>query len=316
MMPNLSACETAMELLGRHLWPIPLYPLGIEISDGDEFRITTGKEPIGKAWGRSRPTEAKLRATFQAHPEAGVGIRLGLDGGVIDLEVDGPDGTTSLGGLLGRKATTLGWSSRRGPHHLFQFEPRFLSLKRSTFKLPKFPGLEIRIGVNGAQLHSACPPTVGLDGNLRRWNEHSSIARLPEPAIERLLDLATKPAQSYVGEIAVPASVAGITYGAEALSRECELVAKTAAGTRHDTLRDAALRIASLAKSGVLAWEYGRRQLADSASRSGLSSPEIRDVLDWAWVHAKSRMIHMSSLGRGEREDPLYVSNLNQRGPH
>jgi hypothetical protein len=129
-----------------------------------------------------------LRAIYEAHPGAGVGIRLGPEAGVIDIEVDGPDGEESLTRLLdGVIVPTLGWSSRRGPHHLFRYDSQLERLSKSKIELPELPGLEIRTAANGAQLQSVCPPTVGLDGKPRRWNGHGEIASLPEAAFDFLI---------------------------------------------------------------------------------------------------------------------------------
>ena len=64
---------------------------------------------------------------------------------------------------------------------------------KSIIKLPELPGLEIRIGGNGKQLQSNCPPTIGTDGKPREWNGNDIVADLPE-AVFSFLDAAlTKP---------------------------------------------------------------------------------------------------------------------------
>src|SRR5262249_51106578 len=152
MKDDLSALDTALSLLGHGLWPIATHPRGVIIRNKEGPKVAEGKEPIGEAWGIRKPTEAKLRATYRDHPGAGVGIRLGPDGGVIDLEVDGPDGEESLIKLMGGEIVpTLGWSSRRGPHHLFRYNPRLKHFGRSVIKLPELPGLEIRTAANRMQ---------------------------------------------------------------------------------------------------------------------------------------------------------------------
>ena len=111
---------------------------------------------------------------FRKHPGAGVGVLLGPAGGVIDLEIDGPEGEASLRKLCGGIVPkTLGWSSRRGPHHLFLWDDRLAKLadKSGVVKLATLPGLEIRVGGEGKQLQSACPPTIGEDGQPRKWND-------------------------------------------------------------------------------------------------------------------------------------------------
>ena len=75
-------------------------------------------------------------------------------------------------------------------------------------------------------------------------------------------------------------------YAAAALQRECDLVAEAIEGTRHDTLRDSALRIAGLAKAGTLDWEICRDRLTEAGEKCGLPSGEVRELIDSAWDKA------------------------------
>jgi len=132
---------------------------------------------------------------FGKNPGAGVGLRLGPEGGIIDIECDGPDGWRSYEKLIGDDLPeTLGWSSRRGPHYIFRYDPRFEIYRKSIIKLPELPGLEIRIGENGKQLQSVCPPTIGEDGNPREWSASSEEIADPPDAIFSFLNAALKPA--------------------------------------------------------------------------------------------------------------------------
>src|SRR5262245_24839929 len=108
-MRGLSAADTAVELLLRFgLWPVPIQP--------------GGKAPIGESWGTTRPTERALGAMYAQCPRAGVGLLLGPEAGIIDIECDGPEGQDSLARLMdGELVLTLGWSSLRGPHHIFLY---------------------------------------------------------------------------------------------------------------------------------------------------------------------------------------------------
>jgi len=154
MIQTITCLNTALKLLRLGMWPVAIQP--------------GGKAPIGNSWGSTRPTEQSLCETFQRCPEAGVGLLLGPEAGIIDIECDGPEGEESLRRLLGGEIIlTLGWSSARGPHRLFRYDPRLARYGKSILKLPELPGLEIRIGGNGKQLQSNCPPTVGNDGKPR-----------------------------------------------------------------------------------------------------------------------------------------------------
>jgi hypothetical protein len=187
MRNDLSPLDTALALLERGLWPVVLHPLGATITTKDGPKMAKGKEPIGLAWGKTRPTKADLRRLFGQNPDAGVGVMLGPAAGVIDMEVDGAEGEGSLLKLFGGELVeTLGWSSRRGPHRLFGYDPRLAAMCKTKLTLPKLPGLEIRIGFEGKQAQSACPPTLGEDGQPRRWNDCDTIAPLPEAALQFL----------------------------------------------------------------------------------------------------------------------------------
>jgi hypothetical protein len=180
------ALETALDLLDRGFWPVPIYPPGVRLGK----RITKGKEPIGERWGAKRWTEKKLRDTFRRFPTAGVGICLGPGRGpdgswLIDLEGDGPQAAESLAIFLGGETVhTIGWSSARGSHIVLTCDgERLLQLlaaarakegtgiKSGVWKLDALPDLEIRVGGYHAdrsvkQVQSVVPPTAG-----RRWND-------------------------------------------------------------------------------------------------------------------------------------------------
>ncbi len=175
----MKACDprhTAHTLLARGLWPVP---------------VRAGlKAPLGHAWGKYRPTAESIDSAYARHPGAGVGILLGPEGGVIDIEIDGREGEDILTALFGGEPPeTLGWSSTRGPHRIFRYDPRLERLGKSKVNLP---GLEVRLGGHGKQLQSCCPPTVGDDGKPRRWNECDTIAELPETVLDYLFQHARR----------------------------------------------------------------------------------------------------------------------------
>ena len=180
-MTSMNCLDTALELLHCHdLWPVPIKP-------GE-------KAPIGESWGLTRPTEQSIREIFRRFPNAGVGLLLGPEAGIIDIECDGPEGGDSLAKLMGGEIiVTLGWSSARGPHHVYRYDTRLARYGKSIIKLPELPGLEVRIGGNGKQLQSNCPPTIGIDGKPREWNGSQVIADPPE-AMFLVLDAAMKQA--------------------------------------------------------------------------------------------------------------------------
>lgn len=178
------ALTTALDLLSRGHWPLAIYLAGLEYTDEKgETAITTGKEPIGREWGKKRPTPAMLRAKFAANPGAGLGLRVGPEAGCIDIENDtGAEGDATLLEMMGGEVLeSMGWLANRGGHTLAQFDHRLVKYGKSIIKIG---GLEIRIGTvdlaKPKQMQSVCPPTPKADGTPREWNGCEDIATLPE----------------------------------------------------------------------------------------------------------------------------------------
>ncbi len=274
-----TALETALDLLRLGLWPVPLYRLGDVMPNGGASK---GKEPIGNGWGLKRPTPASLTAIYQRHPGAGVGIRLGPEGGVIDLEIDGPGGEESLAKLFGGEVVdTLGWKSRRGWHRLFRYEPRLDAIGKVKLTHRDLPGLEIRAGVGG-QAQSACPPSMGEDGQPRQWFG-DTIQPLPEVALAYLERIAAKPeaATNGVGwEWTIPpAADPAAAWFRKALENEAGRVAMATEGARHDTLLRAARTLAGHVHHGYLTEAEIVLVLATAARRCGLDDAEIAETI-------------------------------------
>lgn len=174
-----NALATALELLARGLWPIPI------TAPDAKGAVSAGKQPIGLEWGRERHTEESLRRVYAAHPRAGVGLKLGPQGGVVDLDVDNPEQAGPvLERIFGKDLpATLGWSSTRGCHLLFRWDDRLARYGKAIVKEgTHYPGLEIRLGwsAEDRQYQSVVPPSIGTDGTPRAWNEHDEILPLPD----------------------------------------------------------------------------------------------------------------------------------------
>ena len=179
----MTPSETALSLLAEGLWPVPI------TAHDDARSINPGKAPIGKAWGLKRHTPESLAAVYAKHPGAGVGLKLGPEGGVIDIDVDDPSAAkdTLLTLFGGEVPDTRGWTSARGYHWLYRWDERLAGFKKAIVKIP---GLEVRIGWSneGKQYQSVVPPSVGADGQPRVWNEHAEIKPLPDSVYAALAD--------------------------------------------------------------------------------------------------------------------------------
>ena len=183
----------------------------------------------------------------------------------------------------GEIVNTLGWSSARGPHRLFRYDPRLARFGKSIIKLAELPGLEIRIGGPGKQLQSNCPPTVGDDGKPRQWNDCDIIAELPEPALAFLeAALTGSPKRGVVINAKRPREKAtGDTreaYAAAAAERECQAVASATPGERVRTLNRASFAAGAGEAPDALDERDAVLNLQLAARKCGLSEEVNRTI--------------------------------------
>jgi hypothetical protein len=141
------------------------------------------KRPIGNDWGSRTIDAAEVAKRLTNNPALNVGILLGPDTGLVDVECDGTAATAHFDQLFGC-VVTPSWRSLRGCHYLFQYDGRLAALP-GTVKLDS--GLEFRLG-NGKQIQSIIPPST-VDGVKREWVvPMGEPARLPEHVIQLLLE--------------------------------------------------------------------------------------------------------------------------------
>src|SRR5271166_3404760 len=322
-MTSTNCLDTALELLNcYHLWPVVIYPAGVKLED----RVTTGKEPIGLAWGKTRPTEQSIRAMFRSNPGAGVGLRLGPESGIFDIECDGPEGEDSYIKLMGGEIiATLGWSSRRGPHHVFRYDTRLEAYGKSILKLPELPGLEIRIGEKGKQLQSVCPPTVGQDGKPREWNDCPIIADPPEAMflfLETVLDAALERAAIQADEAPEREAVrhAGTLHGPLPVEEHCRLyLAKVEAGVEGQNGSTPMMRAAGvICRFGILdepgGWRVGFQLLSEYGAKCSppwRNEKQIEHKLSDAFKKEKRRDLRDKWAERGNSFQAIGPSPSN-----
>ena len=137
-----------------------------------------GKVPsLGDAWQHKTTSQAdRVEIMFAANAHDGVGVRLGMDSGIIDVECDSEEAEDTLLELLGGEIPkTPTFISRRGKHFLFRWRDG-LPLK-GVFKIQ---GLEFRTG-NGAAAQSVFPPSGG-----RTWEIDPETPAIDFPAWDKV----------------------------------------------------------------------------------------------------------------------------------
>ena len=187
----------------------------------------------------------------------------------------------------------MGWRSSRGDHRLFFVDEarlaKLLSQGLPSKNIPELPGLELR-GLSSGQSQSAVPPTVGTDGQPRRWNGCNEIAWLPEAAyafLERSIGPKTANHTGLPRRELGRQSNAYSAYAQKALHSECELIAKTPVGERHDTLTRSTLKIGRFVLFGALDRDECVSRLADAGWRCGLPAREVQQAIEWALAKAE-----------------------------
>ncbi len=146
-----------------------------------------GKHPLIKG-GLYRATqdEATISGWWAMWPQANIGIRTGLESGLLILDVDPRNGgSESLEKLLSRYGglpdTLVCSTGGGGWHYYFQYPgPRLVQLKG---KVPDYPGLDIKL--DGGYV--VAPPSRHISGGTYRWQTDwrtTAIAPVPEWLLE------------------------------------------------------------------------------------------------------------------------------------
>ncbi|HEU5117680.1 MAG TPA: bifunctional DNA primase/polymerase, partial [Isosphaeraceae bacterium] len=325
--------DAALALLAAGYWPVGIRP--------------DAKGAIGTEWGLRRQTESSLRRLYRRYPRAGVGLVLGpakAPGGVwlVDIELDGPKGETSLLTLLGGEIVeTRGWTSRRGVHRLFLVDGERLlpTLRRcdphgkrgkgvlKDARLPDLPDLEFRAGTPEKQVSSVCPPTVGDDGQPRRWMGPETLAPLPESAyefladqVERYLSARTRPAPAPPRAV-IPGRGDRIErYARKALETVLGRLSVASEGNRNDSLNAGAYGLGQLIGAGALDRGEVESHLTSVARQIGLEDTEILPTITsglTAGIQQPRDLSHVELRSRSPRTETRASQPLvNGNGHH
>ena len=129
---------------------------------------SVAKHPLVSRGIRSASVNPKwIRAWWERWPLANIGIATGPDSGFFVLDVDGPDGARSIGGLIAKhpqpELTVAAITGTGGRHVLWKY-PEGVAVKNRVRFLP---GLDIRS--DGG--HIVAPPSMHGCGERYVWHE-------------------------------------------------------------------------------------------------------------------------------------------------
>jgi P4 family phage/plasmid primase-like protien len=188
----MTTLETALKLRELRHRPIPVK--------------TNSKQPFGKAWQHRNWREDQLREHFGRYPNANIGVLLGPESGLVDLEFDGPESETVFRKLFPNLPPTVGYESNRSEHNLFGWNPILegcpnvvLLNANGEAATKNEPHAECRIG-GGDGCQSLLPPSI-VKGDvrdrhyIRDWSH--PLVMLPDE-IAQMIKAAAKPKQAPV----------------------------------------------------------------------------------------------------------------------
>jgi hypothetical protein len=119
------------------------------------------KRPLGAGWQHKSTADLEAVAAWLA-ARSNVGLLLGPESGVVDVEYDEPEGRDQLAAFGILDIPTPTWRSARGEHRLFRWEP-WMPVTAAI----KTDAIEIRIGGRAAQ--SVLPPSRHPAGSVYEW---------------------------------------------------------------------------------------------------------------------------------------------------
>lgn len=133
--------------------------------------VSPGKHPEASSnWAATATDdEDRLCEIFESHPGYNIGILLGPESGVIDIEFDSDEGRATADRLFAGIETPT-YESARSVHRLFKWpKDQFPFVQKLTPKDGPLAGLEIRIGGGDKQTQSVAPGSTHPSGCEYEW---------------------------------------------------------------------------------------------------------------------------------------------------
>lgn len=148
-----------------------------------------GKTPKVKSWQKKTFSLDDFTAAIATYDDPGLGVRLGPDSGIIDLEYDTPEQLEAIRAIVGDDLleTCPAFESTKGKHFLFAWDDRLEATNAANLNIPCGDGdtLIVRLGAADKGSQSAFPPSPGKSwlayqrkSYMRKHLSEERIARL------------------------------------------------------------------------------------------------------------------------------------------
>lgn len=144
-------------------------------SCGDANCGSKGKHPLVSGGSKDATTDLdQVRAWWELHPQANIGIATGSASDLIVIDVDegpqksGYDSLASLEAKNSRIPRDLSVTTGSGGLHIYLTAPKDKKVRNSAGTLA--PHIDVR-GEGG---YVVAPPSVHISGNLYTWNQNAT----------------------------------------------------------------------------------------------------------------------------------------------
>jgi len=277
---TLEPLDAALWALECGFWPVLIHDLAANAT-------SPGKAPIGLKWGENRPDERSIRAAFKRSPRAGVGMLLGAQGGILDVDVDDAEKAAPVLARIFPRGLppTLGWENANGRRHLiFAWDDRLAVFGKTIVKGGEhYPGLEVRIGARAGeskQLQTVIPPSLLTGGKRRRWGKAPAILPVTDSLIADLAAHLALPVVAKAPRIARgPADDRDRKYALAALEKEVGLLERAPEGSRNERLNASAYNVGQFVGAGMLPRGECEAALRHAARSIGLGEGETEKTV-------------------------------------
>jgi Bifunctional DNA primase/polymerase, N-terminal len=261
-------------------WPRP----GGACACGRPDCDSAGKHPIHRLVPRGLHDATSQLDTvarwWRSAPNANVGIRTGLESGLVVLDVDGPPGRQALRALVAAHGLfQTRWARTGGGGWHGYFAHPGATVPSSAGRVGD------RLDVRGEGGYVVAPPSRHWTGRSYRWivlpddSADTEGARLPAlPGWLLQLALHSPSRASRPSEVRLLTGDAD-AYAVAAVEREADKVAHAPAGQRNHRLNRAAFRLGQLIAAGLLDERTATTALVDAGLAAGPGERKIRSTV-------------------------------------
>jgi hypothetical protein len=249
-------------------------------------------------------------------PDALIGIRTGMIGGIWVLDADIPkrreDGTMSGDGIaelkqleakFGPLPETYTVKTPRGGYHYYFKMPDGVTIKNDA-STKVGPGIDVR-GEGG---HVVAPPSMMADGRKYEAIDNGFLPTDAAFAPPWLIELVTSDGSKKSFE-----KLDAKGWAHRILGRKCEEIVEAEEGTRNDTLNRVAFSVGGLVGEGALDRSAAHDALLDAARKCGLPEDEARKTINSGLSSGAGEKSHQPLFPDWSKSGPIKESIDNVR---